>query len=385
MDKDFVFQNTDFTSDTMPAAATTTTYRYVFSPDKTKMLMNAGSVLYLYALSASEDITLIATFNLPVTTNIKVFHVVGMDDDGALLAGWYSASVYSVQYADFASKSLKTVTVSTASQAYWPDTNANFQSTNNSNYSMYKFSNVTDPTYMFSHNTYGGNYYVSRFNKKTLQLETYFSIGLSNAYQTTGGIVVPYSSSASPYNRGIRYVVRDATGYSITSGSDPAISMILLTGAKANTLGAFVISDYIFVKLYTSSSDTTECRMYRFSSEDTEPVLYRTITEDVYDLLKNYIHFDGLLYDASAIDYSIDQRVFSLADAQESGKNDNYAIVPYFGSQLSLNRMTSSGGYSLTVPSVDVKYLYGYIIPGTHIAIMPNTGICYFSDDFEYV
>lgn len=375
VDKDSVFQNTDFVSDTIP-----TLKDCAVTPDRTKMVIHTGSVLYLYALSASEDITLITTFNLPVTTDIEEFTLLAVDDDGALLVGWYSAKVYSVQYADFASKTLKTATASTATESYWPNKVANKQ---NSALGLW-CSNVTDSKYMFSYSNYN-NYPLSRFDKETLELTTVFSNILgATVYQTTGGVVTTYASTSSPYDISLRYVVRNATPRDSSSSSEPAINMTLLTGSKSNTLGMFVISDYIFVKLYTSSGSTTECRMYRFSSEDTEPVLYRTITEEVYDLLSNYVCFDGLLYDASSMYYNIDQRVFSLADAQESGKNDNYAVVPYFGSQLSLSRMTSSNGYSLIVPLVDLKYLCGYIIPGTHIAIMQNTGICYF-DDFEYL
>lgn len=385
VDKNSVFQNTDFTSG-VPIATPAKASDYngtelYLTPNRTKIMINTGTMLYLYSVRASNDITLVTTFELPLTTAVATFKILSADDDGALLFDYKSTGTNIVRYADFISKSLKTVTV--PSTIRFNALNHSYNSNiavrvNGANTYNSFILNVTDPEYLYFHGLSNDYDDVYKFNKNTSTIETlsYISQPHTNTIvgQTTAGVVYTYERTTSPYNIGLGYIERGGTGGVIDG----------LSGSSSNNIKIAVASDYIFIKLYKSSDESYIYQMYRFASGDIKPVMLRTITSTLYETVSNSIAVGNLLYSYD-LTYTLNQSVLNLPDLNIVKPNENYSIIPYFKSYLQTPyHFRSDTYYPLFQIHIDSSYYNGWIIPNTQIAIMPNLGICCF-EHFEYI
>jgi len=384
VDKNSVFQNTDFTSGfSIPAPVKNTTYNgteLYLTPDRTKIMINTGTMLYLYKVDTSNTITLVTTFELPLTTAVAMFKIIAADDDGALLFDYKSKDSSMVRYADFTSKSLKTVPTSSISYtsdleyAYLSNITLRSKADNdNDNFVL----NVTDPDYLYSH-VLTSNAAVWTFNKNTLALNRIprLNTRYTNTIvgQTSAGIVYRYHQSVSPmYPYAIGYVGKDGTYGTVSE----------ISGSSNNVMDMAVVLDYIIVRFYTASDGKNSYEMWRFASGDKEPIKLRTITYDEYNMLSKAISIGNLAYSYD-LQYILNPSVFSLPDLNIVKSNENYSTVPYFKSYLEIAQQVGASQYSLIRPHIDATYYDGWIIPNTQIAIMPNLGICCF-EHFEYI
>lgn len=385
INKDSVFQNTDFTSGvSIPTPLRESGYNgteLYLTPDRTKIMINTGTMLYLYSVRASNDITLVTAFELPLTTAVAMFKILSADDDGALLFDYKSTGSAITQYADFTSKSLKTVTVPSTivfnALKHSYNSNIAVRITGENTYNSFIL-NVTDPEYLYFHGLSTSYDDVYKFNKNTLTIERVNSIQQPHSNtivgQTTAGIVYTYEETSGTYTKKLGYI-RKSGGRDLIDG---------ISGSSSNRMEMAVVSDYIFIRFYKSSDKSYMCQMYRFTSGDTEPVMLRTITSTLYEAVSNSIAVGNLLYSYN-LTYALNQSVLGLPDLNIVKPNENYSVIPYFKSYLQIPyHFRSDTYYPLFEIYIDSSYYNGWIIPNTQIAIMPNLGICCF-EDFEYI
>lgn len=383
--KDSVFQNTDFTFGApIPTPGNEGGYvgtELYLTPDKTKIMINTGTILYLYSINPSNGITLIATFELPLTTAIAKFKIISADDDGALLGDFKSEGSIIVRYADFTSKNLETVTTPSSFDfrniKYSYNLNIILRgglSNDNDSFIL----NVTNAKYLYFYDT--SNDYTWKLDKGTLSIAKARSLSL-NIYnntiltQTSGGLVYDYNQQSSPYTKSIAYI--DNNGNSGTVGG-------ITGGSSTNSITMAVVSDYIFVNFHASNGNVDTYEMWRFAAGDTQPVMLQTISSDLFNIARNSVAVGNLLYSYS-LTYNLNSSVWNLPDLNVVKQNENYSVIPYFKSYLQIPyHKTSDMYYPLLQIHIDVSFYNGWIIPNTQIVIMPNLGICCF-EEFVYI